>query len=100
MTPDYSAARAAAESEGPTKGAYGGSIFVVSANGQVITDRQPYSAWFKSHAAFTRLEADPGDPIFVPAAIYGRTRLRLSGDWTQTLYQYGLRRASIASAVK
>ena len=73
---------------GPTRGADADSVFVIRANGAVISGRQ-HSGWF-SGDEFARIPALPGDTLFVPEEINKTTLLQLAKDWTQILYQLGL----------
>jgi protein involved in polysaccharide export with SLBB domain len=73
---------------GPTRGADAESVFVIRANGAVISGRQQ-SSWF-SGDEFARVPALPGDTLFVPEEVNKTTFLQLAKDWTQILYQLGL----------
>lgn len=73
---------------GPTRGADADSVFVIRANGAVISGRQQ-SGWF-SGDEFARVPALPGDTLFVPEEVNKTTFLQLAKDWTQILYQLGL----------
>ena len=78
-------------SGGPTKDADTRSIFIIRANGSVISKRQ-------SGFIFSRIENEtimPGDAIIVPEdydRINWTTTLK---DWGQILYQFGLGAAAI-----
>lgn len=86
---------------GPTKGADQGSIFVVRANGQVISARQDgSSSWFGESSSIRRSAAEPGDTVFVPEEMDKTTFIQSAKDWTQILYQFGIGIAGIKSAVK
>lgn len=74
---------------GPTKGADDASVFVVRANGHVISERQE-AGWFRRGAAISQLKAEPGDTIFVPEEMDKTTFLQRAKDWTQVLYQLGI----------
>lgn len=74
---------------GPTKGADDGSVFVVRANGHVISERQG-SAWYRRNTTVSQLAAEPGDTVFVPEEMDKTTFLQLAKDWTQVLYQMGI----------
>lgn len=74
---------------GPTKGADDGSVFVVRANGHVISEQQD-SRWFRRGNAVSELAAEPGDTIFVPEEMDKTTFLQRAKDWTQVLYQLGI----------
>jgi protein involved in polysaccharide export with SLBB domain len=71
------------------------SIFVVRANGSVVSAQQG-KGWFGVTA--TRIEdalALPGDTVFVPLEVNKTTFLQSAKDWTQVLSQFGLGLASI-----
>ncbi|HRD86409.1 MAG TPA: SLBB domain-containing protein, partial [Rubrivivax sp.] len=78
---------------GPTRGADADSIFVIRANGAVISGRQT-STWWGSET-FAGVPALPGDTLFVPEEVNKTTFLQLAKDWTQILYQLGLGVAGI-----
>ena len=81
---------------GPTKGADDGSLFVVRANGTVISKLQSdgrRSLW--SSGKFVGLTAEPGDTIFVPEEFDKTTFVQNAKDWTQILYQLGLGAAGL-----
>jgi len=84
---------------GPTKGADEGSIFVVRANGNVISGRQD-KGWFGRHGEVMALGAEPGDTVFVPEEMDKTTFLQAAKDWTQILFQFGLGVAGIRSATQ
>lgn len=83
---------------GPTKDADETSIFVLRANGDVVSNRQN-SGWFRSGSLGNAL-ALPGDSIFVPEEMDKTTFVQAAKDWTQILYQFGIGLAGIKSAVK
>lgn len=83
---------------GPTKGADEDSIFVVRANGNVVSERQAAGLFRSSEIA--QLPSEPGDTVFVPEQMDKTTFLQAAKDWTQVLFQFGLGVAGIKSAVK
>ncbi len=85
---------------GPTKGADEGSIFVVRANGQVISSRQGAGGWFRNGNSVLPVAALPGDTVFVPEELDKTTFLQSLKDWTQVLYQLGVGAAGIRSAIQ
>ena len=85
---------------GPTKGADERSMFVIRANGQVISGRQSGGGWFGGGNAIERAPALPGDTVFVPEEMDKTTFVQAAKDWTQILYQFGLGIAGIKSAVR
>jgi protein involved in polysaccharide export with SLBB domain len=81
---------------GPTKGADDGSLFVVRANGTVISRMQSDGRRrFWGGAKFSSLAAEPGDTIFVPEQFDKTTFVQIAKDWTQVLYQLGLGAAGL-----
>lgn len=80
---------------GPTRGADEDSVFVIRANGTVVSSRQT-SGWF-SGSALGSEAALPGDTIFVPEKFDRTTFLQSAKDWTQVLYQFGLGVAAFKS---
>lgn len=75
---------------GATRSADKGSVFVVRANGSVVSNRSSRSAWAMGGGAVEALAAAPGDTIFVPedmSYVNSTTELK---DWAQILYQFGL----------
>jgi protein involved in polysaccharide export with SLBB domain len=85
---------------GPTRGADESSVFVIRANGSVVSNLQS-KGWFSSRSSeFSSLPAEPGDTIFVPEEINKTTWVQNAKDWTQILYQFGLGIAGIKSAIR
>ena len=80
---------------GPTRGADAGSVFVVRANGSVISARQSGSSWFGLGNRLTSLTALPGDTIFVPEELNRTTWIQDAKEWTQILYQLGFGAAAL-----
>lgn len=78
---------------GPTRGADANSVFVIRANGSVISARQD-SNWFRN-SRLAGLSAQPGDTIFVPEEMDKTTFLQSAKDWTQILSQFALGVAAI-----
>lgn len=99
----YSAGRGIADylqlAGGPTRGADDGSIFVVRANGSVVSSLESGS-WFNKRGNLNSLPALPGDTIFVPEEMNKSTFLQTAKDWTQILYQLGIGAAGIKSAIR
>jgi len=79
---------------GPTRGADTASMFVLRANGSVISARQSSSGWFGG-STLTNLQALPGDTVFVPEELNKTTFMQEAKDWTQILYQFGLGAAAL-----
>ncbi len=80
---------------GPTKGADEGSLFVVRANGQVVSSRQNKTGWFSSDTVTLGLRALPGDSVFIPEEMDKTTAIQVAKDWTLILYQLGLGAAGL-----
>ena len=81
---------------GPTRGADEASLFVVRANGQVISSRQKPAGWFSKGTTLT-VPALPGDSIFIPEEMDKTSALQLAKDWTLILYQLGLGAAGLSA---
>ena len=81
---------------GPTRGADKSSIFMLRANGSVISARQGASFWHSSND-FSDAVVQPGDTLFVPEELNKSTFVQDAKDWTQILYQFGLGLAGIKS---
>ncbi len=79
---------------GPTRGADDGSVFVVRANGSVVSARQT-NGWWLSGGEFAATTALPGDTIFVPEELNKTTFMQSAKEWTQILYQFGIGAAAL-----
>ncbi len=79
---------------GPTRSADKGSIFMIRANGSVISAQQGSSFWHAGNK-FSSATVEPGDTIFVPEELNKSTFVQNAKDWTQILYQFGLGLAGI-----
>lgn len=79
---------------GPTRGADTASIFVLRANGSVVSARQK-SGWLLSGGGLDGMTALPGDTVFVPEEMNKTTFMQEAKDWTQILYQFGLGAAAL-----
>jgi protein involved in polysaccharide export with SLBB domain len=73
---------------GITRAADESSMFVIRANGTVISASQG-SGWFSGNL-IEKQAALPGDTIFVPEALNRTTFIQSAKDWTQILGQFGL----------
>ncbi len=82
---------------GPTRGADQSSVFVIRANGSVVSASQ--GGWF-SKRDLAAVRAEPGDTVFVPEEINKTTFVQGAKDWTQILYQFGLGVAGIVAATR
>lgn len=80
---------------GPSRGSDPGSMFVLRANGSVVSARQSSSGWFGSNSSLLLQPALPGDTVFVPEELNKTTFIQEAKDWTQILYQFGLGAAAL-----
>jgi protein involved in polysaccharide export with SLBB domain len=80
---------------GPTRGADPGSMFVLRANGSVVSARQSSGGWLSTSSGIATLAALPGDTVFVPEELNKTTFIQEAKDWTQILYQFGLGAAAL-----
>ncbi len=92
--PDHTTEQYLALAGGPTRGADKDSIFMLRANGSVISARQGASFWHSGND-FGSAVVQPGDTIFVPEQVNKSTFVQDAKDWTQILYQFGLGLAGI-----
>jgi protein involved in polysaccharide export with SLBB domain len=74
---------------GATDGADYPAVFVVRANGSVISARQS-AALFNATGSFEQQGALPGDTLIVPEKLDRVNFVQGAKDWTQILYQFGL----------
>ncbi len=81
---------------GPTRSADKTSIFMIRANGSVISSRQGASFWRSGNDLSVAI-VQPGDTLFVPDELNKSTFVQDAKDWTQILYQFGLGIAGIKS---
>jgi len=81
---------------GPTRGADKTSMFMIRANGSVVSAQQGGSFWHSGNE-FADAGVQPGDTIFVPEELNKSTFVQSAKDWTQILYQFGLGVAGIKS---
>lgn len=89
--PDQRIADYLAQSGGPLRTADTGAIYVLRADGSVISKRQ--SGWIMGSFDSERLM--PGDAIVVPEDFDRTTWTKTLKDWGQILYQFGLGAAAI-----
>lgn len=82
-----------ARAGGPTAAAAADSIFVVRANGSVLSARQ--GGWWSGRTQFEAEPALPGDTVFVPERLDRVTLVQGAKDWTQILYQLGVGLAAL-----
>jgi protein involved in polysaccharide export with SLBB domain len=82
-----------ARAGGPTDAAEADSVFVVRANGSVVSARQ--GGWWSGRTKFEAEPALPGDTVFVPERLDRVTFVQGAKDWTQILYQLGVGLAAL-----
>jgi protein involved in polysaccharide export with SLBB domain len=82
------------QSGGPTKGADKSSVFVVRANGEVISSRERKGGWF-SGGDIGGLQAMAGDTIVVPEEFQRTASMQEAKDWAQILYQFAVGVATV-----
>jgi protein involved in polysaccharide export with SLBB domain len=92
--PGHTTEQYLAQAGGPTRGADKTSIFMLRANGSVISAQQGSSFWHANND-FSEAVVQPGDTIFVPEQVSKATFVQDAKDWTQILYQFGLGLAGI-----
>ena len=92
--PNHTTQQYLALAGGPTRGADKDSIFMIRANGAVISAQQGASFWHSGND-FKEALVQPGDTIFVPEELNKATFIQNAKDWTQILYQFGLGLAGI-----
>ena len=93
-SPEHTTGEYLALAGGPTRGADKDSMFVIRANGSVVSALQGSSFWH-SNNEFRSTVVQPGDTIFVPEELNKSTFVQSAKDWTQILYQFGLGVAGI-----
>ena len=84
-----------ARAGGPTAAAEADSMFVVRANGSVLSARQ--GGWWTGRSQFEGQPALPGDTVYVPERLDRVTFVQGAKDWTQILYQLGVGLAALLS---
>ncbi len=94
--PNHTTEQYLALAGGPTRGADKGSIFMLRANGSVVSAQQGSSFWH-SGSDLSETRVVPGDTIFVPEELGKASFIQGAKDWTQILYQFGLGLAGIKS---
>ena len=82
-----------ADAGGTTRGADKDSVFLIRANGSVVSNLQS-SGWL-SDGKLASLAALPGDTVFVPEELNKTTFVQNAKDWTQILYQFALGAAAV-----
>ena len=82
---------------GPMRGADDRSVFVVRANGNVVSSLQD-GTWFNKLGKLSALKAEPGDTIFVPEELNKTTFIQNARDWTQIFFQLAVGAAGLKTA--
>jgi protein involved in polysaccharide export with SLBB domain len=96
FVPDHTAENYLQLAGGPTRGADKSSIFMIRANGSVVSAQQGSSFWHSGNNLLGAI-VQPGDTLFVPEELNKSTFIQDAKDWTQILYQFGLGVAGIKS---
>lgn len=84
---------------GPTRGADEDSIFVVRANGTVVSNQQR-RGWFSRSNHVGSMPVLPGDTVFIPEDTSKQTFLQVVRDITQILFQFGVGAAGLKTAIQ
>lgn len=74
---------------GPRRGADEQGVFVLRADGSVVSNR-PDSSWWRNSSTVQKLAALPGDTVFVPEELDKVRTTTLLKDWALILSQFGL----------
>jgi protein involved in polysaccharide export with SLBB domain len=86
----------------PLRSADERGVFVVRANGSVVSDRQ--GSWFGSAVLGTgpidKLAALPGDTVYVPEDLWRVSTLTAAKDWTTTFYNLVVSLAAVRTATR
>ncbi len=80
------------EAGGPTRNADKGRIFVVRANGAVVSKDAASGFW---SGGFVSMVLMPGDAVVVPEQLNPGAALRNFKDWSQILFNFGLAAAAV-----
>ncbi len=84
---------------GPTRGADPSSMFVIRANGSVVSNREK-DRWYSRASGLADVRAEPGDTIFVPEELDKTTFTQHAKDWGQIVSQFGLGLAAILALTR
>ncbi|MCV2423097.1 SLBB domain-containing protein [Paucibacter sp. DJ2R-2] len=84
---------------GTTRGADTNSLFVLRANGSVVSARQR-TGWLMGGGGLDGVSAEPGDTVFVPEELNKTTFIQEAKEWTQIFAQFGLGIAAIRTLTK
>ena len=77
---------------GPTRNADKGKIFVVRANGSVVSKDAASGFW---SGGFSGMVLMPGDTVVVPEQLNPGAAMRNFKDWSQILFNFGLAAAAV-----
>jgi protein involved in polysaccharide export with SLBB domain len=92
--PEYTMARYLAYAGGGTREADKGRLFILRANGSVLSNQMHRSIWSGS---FENAKLYPGDAIVMPQKLKTTSVLKEIRDWSQALGQYAVTAAIVAT---
>lgn len=75
---------------GATRGADKESMFLLRANGSVVSAQQSSAFWLTGGGGLKTVATAPGDALFVPENLDKTTLTQNLKDWSQIFYQFGL----------
>jgi len=90
--PGKTVSRYLRDAGGPTRNADKGRIFVVRANGAVVSKDAASGFW---SGGFVSMVMMPGDTVVVPEQLNPGAALRNFKDWSQILFNFGLAAAAV-----
>ena len=90
--PGKTVSRYLRDAGGPTRAADKGRIFVVRANGAVVSKDAASGFW---SGGFDSMVMMPGDTVVVPEQLNPGAALRNFKDWSQILFNFGLAAAAV-----
>ncbi|MFZ0315041.1 MAG: SLBB domain-containing protein, partial [Candidatus Korobacteraceae bacterium] len=90
--PGKTVSRYLRDAGGPTRAADKGRIFVVRANGAVVSKDAASGFW---SGGFESMVMMPGDTVIVPEQLNPGAALRNFKDWSQILFNFGLAAAAV-----
>jgi polysaccharide export outer membrane protein len=90
--PGKTVSRYLRDAGGPTRNADKGRIFVVRANGAVVSKDAASGFW---SGGFESMVMMPGDTVIVPEQLNPGAALRNFKDWSQILFNFGLAAAAV-----
>lgn len=83
---------------GPTRGADEDSVFLVRANGTVVSALQSKNWWHRNRELLST-PVLPGDTVFVPEDNDKYAFMQITKDWTQIFFQIGVGLAGMKTAI-